>query len=205
MPEAFTIRRGVKLVAATHNEGKVRELGELFTPYGIALVSAASLGLPEPDETGATFEENARLKAVAAAEGSGLPAIADDSGLEVAALDGEPGIHSARWGGAAKDFSLAMARVKRELTARGVTDMRANFTCSLALSAPGGEAAAYEGKAYGKIVWPPRGERGFGYDPIFVPDGYNETFGEMDPGLNNRLSHRIRAFEKLMQARYRDD
>jgi XTP/dITP diphosphohydrolase len=202
---AGTLRRGSRLVIASHNEGKVRELAELFAPYGIECVSAASLGLPEPEETGASFAENARLKAVEAAKGSGLAALADDSGLEVAVLGGEPGIHSARWGGAGKDFGLAMARVRRELEDKASSDLSANFTCALALALPDGETMVFEGKVFGTLTWPPRGTRGFGYDPIFVPDGYDETFGEMDPDLKNRLSHRMRAFEKLMQARYVDD
>ncbi len=198
------LRRGARLVIASHNEGKVRELAELFAPHGIDCISAGSLGLPEPEETGASFAENAAIKAKAAAQGSGLPALADDSGLEVAALGGEPGIHSARWGGGAKDFGLAMARVRRELEASGASDARANFTCALALAVPGSAAQIFEGRVFGTIVWPPRGSRGFGYDPIFVPDGYNETFGEMEPELKNRLSHRMRAFEKLMAACHED-
>jgi XTP/dITP diphosphohydrolase len=204
LPERLTLRPGAQLVAASHNEGKVRELAELFEPFRIEMVSAASLGLPEPDETGATFTENAAIKAIAAAEGSGLLALADDSGLEVAALGGEPGIHSARWGGPAKDFGLAMRRVHEALEAREAADLRANFTCALALAAPGGAVKVTEGKVFGALAWPPRGTRGFGYDPIFVPDGYNETFGEMDPALKNRLSHRMRAFEQLMQTTYND-
>ncbi|MBM3543080.1 MAG: RdgB/HAM1 family non-canonical purine NTP pyrophosphatase [Alphaproteobacteria bacterium] len=196
------LRRGAKLVIASHNEGKVRELAELFAPYGIDCISAGSLGLPEPVETGASFAENARIKAVAAACGAGLPALADDSGLEVAALGGEPGIHSARWGGAAKDFTSAMTRVHEALQARGVSGANANFTCALALALPDGETSVFEGKVFGTLTWPPRGGRGFGYDPIFVPDGHDETFGEMDPELKNRLSHRMRAFEKLIQASY---
>lgn len=199
------LRRGVKLVIASHNEGKVRELAELFAPYGIDCMSAGSLGLPEPVETGASFAENARIKAIAAASGAGLPALADDSGLEVAALGGAPGIHSARWGGAAKDFGLAMARLHEALEARGVSRVGANFTCALALALPDGETAVFEGKVFGTLTWPPRGGSGFGYDPIFVPDGHDETFGEMDPELKNRLSHRMRAFEKLIQATYADD
>lgn len=205
MPEGLTLTLATRLVAASHNEGKVRELAELFAPYGIEMVSAASLGLPEPEETGASFAENAKLKAIAAAQDAGLLALADDSGLEVAALDGEPGIHSARWGGPAKDFGLAMRRVHEALEARGgPADLRANFTCALALAARGGAAKVFEGKVFGTLVWPPRGTRGFGYDPIFVPEGYNETFGEMDPALKNRLSHRMRAFEQLVQATYDD-
>jgi XTP/dITP diphosphohydrolase len=192
------LKRGDRLVIATHNEGKVRELGELFGPLGIACISVASLGLPEPEETGDSFAANAKLKAEAAASASGMAAVADDSGLEVAALGGQPGIHSARWGGPAKDFNLAMQRVQNELEASGNVDRRANFTCALALAAPGEPTKVFEGNVYGTLVWPPRGTRGFGYDPIFVPQGYNETFGEMDPAKKNALSHRLRAFEKLI-------
>jgi len=199
------LRRGSKLVIASHNEGKVRELAELFEPFGIECISAASLGLPEPEETGASFAANARIKALAAAKGYGLFALADDSGLEVAELGGAPGIESARWGGPDKDFCLAMQRVNRELEASGTADDRANFTCALAIAAPDGEAQVFEGKVFGTIVWPPRGARGFGYDPIFVPDGYSETFGEMEPELKNQLSHRMRAFEQLMAATYVDE
>jgi XTP/dITP diphosphohydrolase len=197
-----TLHRGSKLVIASLNEGKVRELGELFAPYGIACVSAASLRLPEPEETGESFEENALIKARAAAQGARLIALADDSGLEVEALGGQPGINSARWGGPHKDFDLAMARVHDELEATGGAYLRANFTCALALSAPNGEEIVTTGKVYGAIVWPPRGSRGFGYDPIFMPDGHRETFGEMNPSLKNELSHRMRAFEMLMEAAY---
>jgi XTP/dITP diphosphohydrolase len=192
-------------VIASHNQGKVRELAELFAPYGIECISAASLGLPEPEETGETFEENAKLKAVAAADGAGMLALSDDSGLEVEALGGAPGIHSARWAGPNRAFDLAMARVHHELKKLGTSDLRANFACALALAVRNGEAEAFTGRVYGTIVWPPRGTRGFGYDPIFVPDGYSETFGQMDPELKNRLSHRMRAFEKLMSATYVGD
>jgi XTP/dITP diphosphohydrolase len=200
-----TLHRGSKLVIASQNEGKVRELGELFAPYGIVCVSAASLGLSEPEETGASFEENALIKARAASKVSRLLALADDSGLEVEALGGQPGINSARWGGPDKDFDLAMARVHDDLEATGGGYARANFTCALALAAPNGEDIVTMGKVYGAIVWPPMGSRGFGYDPIFMPDGHRETFGEMDPTWKNELSHRMRAFEKLMGATYSND
>jgi XTP/dITP diphosphohydrolase len=195
---AIWLRPGARLVIASHNEGKVRELAELFAAFGVECISAKSLNLEEPEETGATFAENATLKAVAAAKASGMLALSDDSGLEVAALGGAPGIHAARWGGPDKDFGLAMQRVQRELEASGATDRRANFTCALALAAPDGAAQVFEGKVFGTLVWPPRGTKGFGYDPIFVPEGYNETFGEMERELKNRLSHRLRAFEQLM-------
>jgi XTP/dITP diphosphohydrolase len=200
------LRRGDSVVVASHNEGKVRELAELLSPLGIQCLSAASLGLREPEETGATFAENAALKAVAAAKAAGMTAISDDSGLEVAALGGAPGIHSARWGGPEKDFGVAMERVHEDLKKLGAADdPRANFTCALALAAPDGTVQTFEGRVFGRLTWPPRGSRGFGYDPIFVPDGYDETFGEMEPELKNRLSHRMRAFEKLMSATYAGD
>ncbi len=192
------LRRGDTVVIATHNEGKARELAELFAPIGIDTVSAGALGLPEPEETGASFAENAKIKAAAATVASGMLSVADDSGLEVTALGGAPGIHSARWGGPARDFRLAMERVNRELEASGSTDRSARFVCALALGQPSGETLVRIGKINGTIVWPPRGERGFGYDPIFVPDGYTETFGEMDPVFKNDMSHRMRAFEKLI-------
>jgi XTP/dITP diphosphohydrolase len=200
-----TLRRGMRLVIASHNEGKVREIADLLALFGVETVSAGKLGLPEPEETGASFAENARLKAMAAAQTSGVPALADDSGLEVRALAGEPGIHSARWGGAARDFGLAMERVHRELEAADAKDWSANFTCALALAAPDGKCEVFEGKVFGTITWPPRGTRGFGYDPIFVPEGYKQTFGEMEPSLKDSISHRARAFERLMLAAYDDD
>ena len=190
------------LVVASHNEGKVREIAELFAPFKIEVKSAGSLDLPEPDETGDSFAANARLKALAAAKAAGLPTIADDSGLEVKALGGVPGIFSARWGGPEKDFGLAMERVEKELAASGATDRRANFTCALALAQPDGSVATTVGKVFGKLTWPPRGSKGFGYDPIFVPDGYEQTFGEMEPDQKNALSHRMRAFEKLIMGRF---
>ena len=200
-----TLRRGTRLVIASHNEGKVREIADLLAPFGIEAMSAGTFGLGEPEETGDSFAENAALKAVAAARASGLPALADDSGLEVAALGGEPGIHSARWGGAARDFGLAMERVHRELEAAGAKDWSANFTCALALAAPDGRCELFEGKVFGTLTWPPRGGRGFGYDAIFVPEGRKETFGEMEPSLKDAISHRACAFEKLMLAAYDDD
>src|SRR5262245_39505596 len=201
----LTLRRGTRLVIASHNEGKVREIADLLAPFGVEAVSAGRLGLAEPVESGATFAENARLKAAAAARASGLPALADDSGLEVAALAGGPGIHSARWGGAERDFEPAMERVHRELEAAGAKDWSGNFTCALALAAPDGKTEVFEGKLFGALVWPPRGTGGFGYDPIFVPNGYKQTFGEMEPSLKDAISHRARAFEKLMLAAYDDE
>ena len=199
---ALELKRGRKLVIASHNEGKVRELAELFAPFGIDCISAASLDLPEPEETGATFADNAKLKAGAAAKAAGMLALSDDSGLEVAALNGAPGVHSARWGGPERDFGCGMKRIHRELEAKGVTTPSANFICALALASPDGGTQVFEGKVFGTLIWPPRGTKGFGYDPIFVPDGYNATFGEMERELKNRLSHRMRAFEQLMADTY---
>jgi XTP/dITP diphosphohydrolase len=195
---AGELKRGDRIVIATHNKGKVKEIAELFASVGVETVSAAELGLPEPEETGQSFTENATIKAEAAAKASGLPAVADDSGLEVTALSGAPGIHSARWAGPDRDFNIAMERVHREVEASGSDDLTAKFVCVLAYARPNAETIAMRGAVAGTLVWPPRGKRGFGYDPIFVPDGYNETFGEMDPDHKNFISHRMRAFEKLM-------
>ena len=189
-----------RLVVASHNAGKVREIAALLAPLGVEALSAASLGLPEPQETETTFAGNAALKARAAAEASGLPALADDSGLEVAALGGAPGVHSARWAGESRDFASAMARVRDEMQARKATDRSARFVCALALATPSGRVDVFEGEARGEIVWPPRGDKGFGYDPIFEPQGYTRTFGEMSHEEKLPLTHRARAFEKLVAA-----
>lgn len=199
-----------KLVIATHNLGKFSELCELLAPYEIAPSSALDLGLPEPAETGANFAENAVLKARAAAREANMPALADDSGLCVDALDGAPGVHSARWAGEVRDFAAAMKRVETELlAAKAGARPKAHFACVLALAFPDGEAQMFEGKVFGVLVFPPRGKQGFGYDPIFLPEGYNRTFGEMTaqekhgvpasgaPGL----SHRARAFQAFARAR----
>jgi len=190
------LRRGERLLIASHNAGKVREMADLLRPYGLELVAAAKLGLPEPPEDGTSFAENARIKATAAARSAGLVALADDSGLEVEALNGAPGIYSARWAGRDKDFAAAMRRVAQEVIAadawRG--GPRANFAAALALARPDGEAAIFEGRVFGHLVWPPRGEGGFGYDPMFVADGETLTFGEMDPDAKHQISHRARAF-----------
>jgi XTP/dITP diphosphohydrolase len=198
---ARRIGTGETLVVASHNPGKVVEIEALLAPFGVATVGAAALGLPEPEETGATFEENAALKAVAAAGSSGLVALADDSGLVVPALGGAPGIYSARWAGPGRDFRSAMERVQREL---GDRDRRAHFVAVLALAWPDGDVECFHGDVYGTLVWPPRGERGFGYDPMFVPDGYETTFGEIDPDEKHRISHRARAFETLVKECFRD-
>ena len=194
--------RGSSLIVATHNPGKVREINDLIAPYGLTAVSAGDLRLPEPDETGSMFASNARIKARAAADAAKLPAL-DDSGLCVDALDGAPGIFSARWGGPAKDFSAAMARVERELQRRGATlpgQRRAHFVSALCLSWPDGEDRIFEGRAFGTLVWPPRGTKGFGYDPMFLPDGAAQTFGEMDLAVKHPVSHRARAFEIFVAA-----
>lgn len=188
---------GGALVVATHNQGKLAELDALLRPYSVEVVSARALGLPEPEETGASFEENAELKARAAAA-SGLVALADDSGLVLPALDGAPGIYSARWAGEAKDFVPAMARVEREL--EGKTDRRAYFVAVLALAWPDGHLEMFRGEAHGSVVFPPRGTRGFGYDPIFLPKGQRETFGELNPAVRQRVSHRTAAFRALAAA-----
>lgn len=191
---------GGRLVIASHNPGKVREIGELLFRFKVEVVSAGELNLPEPEETGMTFAENAALKARAAASGSGLPVLADDSGLCVHALDGEPGIYSARWAGPAKDFTVAMNKVERELQAAGARDRGAAFVCALTLAWPDGAEATFEGRIEGQLIWPPRGTRGFGYDPMFVPEGHDITFGEMDPAAKHAISHRARAFAKLVAA-----
>ena len=184
---------GGRLTVASHNPGKVAEIADLLGPFGIEAVSAGSLGLPEPEETGATFAANAVLKAVAASA-AGLPALADDSGLAVHALGGAPGIFSARWAGPARDFGVAMGRVHAELGGR---PRGAEFVCVLALAWPDGHVETFEGRIAGRLVWPPRGERGFGYDPIFVADGHELTFGEMRPEAKHAISHRARAFARL--------
>lgn len=188
---------GEELVVATHNKGKAREIAALLSPYVSEFYTAGELNLPEPEETGATFAENAILKAVAAAKGSGKPALADDSGLAVNALNGDPGIYSARWGGESKDFNIAMKKVHEAL---GTSDDRsASFVCTLALAWPDGHSEVCEGRVHGVIVWPMRGEKGFGYDPVFQPDGYDITFAEMDGAEKQAISHRARAFELLVQ------
>lgn len=189
---------GRRLVIASHNPGKLREIAALLAPLGIETIGAGALGLPEPEETGATFEANAELKALAAATCSGLPALADDSGLVVPALDGAPGIYSARWAGPAKDFELAMRRVEEGLA--GTSDRRAHFVAVLSLAWPDGHLETFRGEAHGHLVWPPRGTRGFGYDPMFVHEGRAETYGEMDPDEKHRISHRAVAFAQLLDA-----
>jgi len=192
--------RGSQLIVASHNQGKVREIKALLGPHGITPLSAADLGLPEPEETGTTFIANAELKARAAADAGKHPALADDSGLWVDALGGNPGIYSARWAGPSKDFRIAMARVEKELLAKGATDFTARFVCALSIAMPQGEIKSFEGEVHGKLTFPARGTLGFGYDPIFIPDGWDQTFGEIDPQVKNDMSHRAKAFEKLLHS-----
>jgi len=198
------------IVIATHNPGKLREMRELLAPYGIATQSADELGLPEPKETGKTFAANARIKALAAAQAADRAAFADDSGLVVDALNGEPGIHSARWAGPDKDFRVAMNRIQTllaERNAKAPEQRRAHFIAALCLAWPDGHVEEFEGRVDGIVVWPPRGDQGFGYDPLFLPDGFTRTFGQMSaeekhglPPRGKALSHRARAFAKLAEA-----
>lgn len=191
---------GGKLVVASHNPGKVREIGDLLAPFGIEAVSAGALGLDELEETGDTFRANAELKALAAARAANLPALADDSGLCVNALNGAPGIYSARWAGPSKDFGFAMEKLRRGMLEAGPVDAGAHFICGLALAWPDGHVEYFEGRVDGELTWPPRGEKGFGYDPIFIPDGHDITFGEMEPDVKHGLSHRADAFRQLVNA-----
>ncbi|RIJ14912.1 RdgB/HAM1 family non-canonical purine NTP pyrophosphatase [Henriciella mobilis] len=189
-----------RLVAATHNNGKVRELKDLFEPAGLEVVSAIELGLPEPEETEQTFAGNALIKARAAAEATGQPALSDDSGLEVTALGGMPGVHTAIWAGEPRDFYKAMEKVENLLQEIEATDRSARFVSTLAVVWPDGHEEVFEGEVHGTLVWPPRGEKGFGFDPVFVADGETETFGEMDPAKKHAMSHRADAFRKLKTA-----
>ena len=191
---------GGRIVVATHNAGKLAEIRDLLAPHGIDAVSAGELGLPEPEETGETFEANAALKALSAAVASGLPALADDSGLCVAALGGQPGIFSARWAGEDKDFARAMRNIEELLAQSGNPDRRAHFVAALCLAWPDGHTETVRGEVHGTLVWPPRGDAGFGYDPMFLPDGYSQTFGEMSPEQKHAISHRAAAFRSLVDA-----
>lgn len=194
---------GKSLVVASHNKGKVREIAELLASFGIETISAGDLGLDEPEETGATFRDNAELKALAAAKASGKPSLADDSGLCVEALNGAPGVYSARWAGPQKDFDFAMERVRLGLVEEGTIDTRAHFVCGLALAWPDGHVEYFEGRVDGELVWPPRGVKGFGYDPMFVAEGQTRTFGEMEPDEKTPLTHRADAFRQLVDACFR--
>ncbi|MCW8834995.1 MAG: RdgB/HAM1 family non-canonical purine NTP pyrophosphatase [Rhodospirillales bacterium] len=193
---------GGKLVIASHNPGKVREIGELLGPHGAEVISAGELNLPEPVEDGDTFIANALIKARAAAAASGLPALADDSGLAVTALEGRPGIHSARWAGPNNDFDIAMKKIEAALADK--SDRSARFVCVLALCWPDGQCETFEGTVNGTMIWPPRGDKGFGYDPVFVPKGHDLTFAEMKPKAKQSMSHRADAFAKLVAACFRD-
>lgn len=203
------LRRGDRLVLATHNAGKLKEFRELFAPFGLELVSAGELGLPEPEETGTTFAENARTKAHAAAKGANMLALSDDSGISVEALDGAPGVYTADWAGVPRDFNFAMQRVEDELQAKGATtpeQRRAAFNATLCLAHPDGRDVLYVGRCEGTLVWPPRGTIGHGYDPMFMPDGHSQTFGEMTPEMKHSwapglpgLSHRARSFAQFVE------
>ena len=197
--------RGSQLVVASHNAGKVREIKALLGPHGIQPISAGDLGLPEPEETGTTFAANAELKALASAKGSGHAARADDSGLCVEALDGAPGIYSARWAGPTKDFRVAMNRIHDELRHKGLATAAAKFVCALTLAMPSGEMQTFEGEVHGALTFPPRGDHGFGYDPIFIADGMDQTFAEIDPAQKHAMSHRAKAFAKLLHSHIFDE
>ncbi|MEO7915445.1 MAG: RdgB/HAM1 family non-canonical purine NTP pyrophosphatase [Novosphingobium sp.] len=201
---------GETLVIATHNAGKLKEIAALLAPFGLQCISAGSLGLPEPDETGTTFTENALIKARAAAVASGLPALADDSGLSIASLGGRPGVYTADWaerqrfeGPPGRDWYMAMGKVEGLLAEQGPdADRSAWFSCVLAIAWPDGSSAVYEGRIDGSLTWPPRGTMGFGYDPVFVPVGDTRTFAELDPAEKHRISHRADAFAKLVAAQF---
>ncbi|MFV0298157.1 MAG: RdgB/HAM1 family non-canonical purine NTP pyrophosphatase [Hyphomicrobiaceae bacterium] len=198
------LESGMKLVVASHNPGKLREIDDLVRPYGLQTASAGAMGVSEPEETETTFAGNARLKALHSAKATGLLALSDDSGLEVEALGGAPGVYSARWAGPDKDFTLAMNKVRNDLEEKRAWSAprgpRANFTAALCLAWPDGETQVYEGKVFGHLVWPPRGDKGFGYDPMFLADGETLTFGEMDPARKHGISHRARAFKLFVEA-----
>jgi XTP/dITP diphosphohydrolase len=194
---------GGAIVIASHNEGKVREIADLLASHGAEARPAAELGLVAPAETGESFRANAEIKAGAAARATGMAALADDSGLQVAALDGEPGIHSARWAGRRQDFGRAMERLERELG--DDDDRRARFVCALALAWPDGHCETFEGMAWGSLVWPPRGDNGFGYDPVFVPRGHDVTFAEMEPAEKDAISHRADALRQMIAACFADE
>jgi XTP/dITP diphosphohydrolase len=200
---------GGALVIASHNPGKVREIGDLLAPFGASVISARDFGLSEPIEDGDTFIENAEIKALAAAKASGRVALADDSGLCVHALDGEPGVYSARWAGPGKDFTIAMEKVEVALVAAlkkdPSLDRSAHFACALCLAWPDGHVESFEGQVLGTMTWPARGEKGFGYDPTFIPQGFETTFAEMDPAQKHAISHRANAFKKLVAACFEAD
>ncbi|MBL8833849.1 MAG: RdgB/HAM1 family non-canonical purine NTP pyrophosphatase [Rhodospirillales bacterium] len=192
------LKAGTRLVVATHNKGKLAEMADLLRPFGLDCVSAGSLGVAEPDETGVTFEANAELKARHTAKATGLPSLADDSGMCADGLDGDPGVFTANWAGPKRDFARAMRMVEAALD--GSADRRAKFVSVLTIAWPEGDVATFRGEVHGTLVWPPRGNRGFGYDPMFMPEGHTVTFGEMDPALKHTISHRAVAFAKFKAA-----
>jgi XTP/dITP diphosphohydrolase len=191
---------GGRLVIASHNKGKVREIGDLLRPFNVEAVSAGDLGLPEPDETGTTYIENAELKARAASSAANLPALADDSGFGVRVLNGDPGLYSARWAGPSKDFTFAMRTVWEKMQATGNPDRHGEFVCALSLAWPDGHCESFEGRLPGMVIWPPRGDKGFGYDPMFVAEGHTLSFGEMEAEAKHAISHRAIAFNQLIRA-----
>lgn len=195
---------GGKLVIASHNPGKVREIGELLQPFGAEVISVSELGLPEPIEDGTTFIANAEIKALAAATASGHVALADDSGLCVHALSDDPGVYSARWAGPGKDFTVAMQKVEDALNTSNSDDRSAHFACALTIAWPDGHMESFEGQVHGSMIWPARGEKGFGYDPTFVPDGHDTTFAQMEASQKHAMSHRANAFQKLVAACFAD-
>ncbi len=195
MPKSINKLLGDTLVIASHNQGKVVEINEMVAPLSLHAISAAQAGVPEPEETGTTFEANAILKAEHCLAIANLPSLADDSGLVVPAIGGAPGVYSARWAGPGKDFTVAFARIQQEL---GDKPADAYFVCMLALALPGGKTHCFEGRIHGHLTFPPRGDKGFGYDPIFIPEGYDVTFGQFDPNTKNAISHRAQAFEKFL-------
>lgn len=197
---SFRQFRGSELVVASHNAGKVREIRDLLADYGVAPISAGDLGLPEPVEDGATFIANAEIKALAAAKASGIVSLSDDSGFAVEALGGDPGIFSARWAGPSKDFSVAMEKVKDKLDESGQDNTKSSFICALSLAWPDGHVESFEGRVHGHFTWPPRGENGFGYDPVFTANERDVTFAEMDPAEKHAISHRASAFRQLIDA-----
>ncbi len=203
MSVAPRLVRGQKLVVASHNPGKIREINDLIRPFGVEAVSAGTLGVSEPEETETTFAGNARLKAWHSANATGLPALSDDSGLEVEMLGGDPGVYSARWAGPSKDFAVAMQKVADAVTAQGgwnAPGPRANFTAALCIAWPDGTTRVFEGRVFGTLVWPLRGPHGFGYDPMFLAESETETFGEMSPEKKHAISHRARAFKLFVDA-----
>lgn len=194
------LARGSRLVVASHNQGKVCEIKALLGPHGLVVLSASALGLAEPEETGTSFSANAQIKAQFAAKASGFAALADDSGLCVDELGGAPGVYSARWAGPTKDFRIAMVRIRDALCHKGLEQSKAEFVCALCLGLPSGQTQIFEGRVSGHVAFPPRGDLGFGYDPIFFADGMEQTFAEIDPALKAAISHRARAFEKLLHS-----